>query len=331
VSTWADENAKEDDAAEMGSILRDELQNVNDDELAQGYKIGASLDVIDDDAEFELFYAVCLWKYLEQAKKTHLDGKTTLELESIFSQPVFKKQFEKISQLYNDGNLIRHLTQLAEPYPELKNFIDTTTTDTAQLIPQTEVGKDTPIPSKTAQQTDDDSETEDFREATIGKKAVELRVVIEELLNRVEGKEHEFWDEKVAYNLNDLKGIFESILTLTAYPGENTNTQRAIIDELSGDKRVSPQSAHYYKGRLWLQPFFIILGHLHNKGVWKGDQLSFVRALFSDKPYKYDEKFINACRAKISLGNTTLFKKPEDSKKLNVKWKTWFEWIDTLL
>lgn len=158
VSTWADENAKEDDAAEMGSILRDELQNVNDDELAQGYKIGASLDVIDDDAEFELFYAVCLWKYLEQAKKTHLDGKTTLELESIFAQPAFEKQYEEISQLYNDGKLIQQISQLAEPYPHLRNIFETAM-DEGTKEPQTSKSP----AEKTAQQTDDDSEIRDLK------------------------------------------------------------------------------------------------------------------------------------------------------------------------
>ena len=190
----------------------------------------------------------------------------------------------------------------------------------------------------TPQIEDPSAQEEDFREATIEFKATELYNVIEELLNEIEGREHEFWDDDDNCTLNDIRAAFYNILTTDA--GENINTQRAIIDELSGNKRVSPQSPYYYKGRLWLQPFFIILGHLYNKGVWKGDQLSFVKALFPDMHeessvygvvYKYDKQFIDTCRAKISLGNTTLFKEPKDSKKLNVKWKKWFEWIDTFI
>ena len=329
VSAWVTGNAEEDDAAEMSSILRTEVQIVNDDELAQGYKIGARLDVINDNAAFDFFYAVFLWYYFEQTKKTRLDEKTALELKSVFAQPVFKKQFEEISQLYYDGKLIQHLNQLAESHPELRNLFDiTATTDTAQLTPQTEVGKDTPISRKTAQKTDDDSETEDFRDATSEHKAEVLYNVIEELLNRVEGRVGEFLSAD--YDLADLKAIFESILIADA--GDNKETQQAIIDELSGNKRVSLQSPYYYKGQLWLQPFFYIIGHLFNKGVLicERKETDFVKALFPDKHdkslvhrevYLYDKKFINTCRAKVSLGNTNPPK----------KWKKWFEWIDTLL
>lgn len=217
-------------------------------------------------------------------------------------------------------------------------FENMPTTDTVQLTPQTERKDDTPIPRKLALETDDDSETQDFRDATIEEKVKELEFAINELLDKIEGKEQEFWSDDDNCNLNDIRAAFRDILTTDA--GENINTQRAIIDELSGNKRVSPQSRYYYKRRLWLQPFFIILGHLYKKGVWRGDQLSFVEALFPDRHgkdpvhgvvNKEDFKFLDACRAKISLGNTTLFKDPKDSKKLNEKWKTWFEWIDTFL
>lgn len=275
----------------------------------------------------DFFYKMLLIAYHFLATETSISKPA----KSVIKEILFVPEYEAIWKQYEDSDSIDYLIEEfglivgMQQTPQIKE-------------PAAEEEKYNPIPRKTAQQTDDDSETQDFRDATIEEKVKELKIAINELLDKIEGREHEFWDDDDNCNLNDIRGVFRDILTTDA--GENINTQRAIIDELSGNKRVSLQSRYYYKRRLWVQPFFIILGHLYNKGVWKGDQLSFVKALFPDmhdespvygEVYKYDKEFINTCRAKVSLGNTTLFKEPEDSKKLNDKWKTWFEWIDTFL
>jgi len=257
-------------------------------------------------------------------KKVSIVSLTALD---VLREVVFIPRYEGVWEKYENSNGLELLDQ------DLDIFFGDGIVEDTQPTPQikepaAEEEKDAPVPRKTAQETEDDSKTQDFRDAAPKDKADELYSVIEELLNEIEGREHEFFGDN--YDLNDLKAIFESILKYDA--GESINTQRAVIDELSATnhERVSRQSPYYHKGRLWLLPFFIILGHLYNKGVWNGDQLSFVKALFLDKHdkspvhrvvYPYDKKFIDACRAKVSLGNTN---PPE-------KWEKWFEWIDTLL
>lgn len=246
VSTWADGNVKEDDAAEMGSILRDELQNVNDDELAQGYKIGASLDVINDDAVFELFYTVCLWKYLEQAKKTHLDGKITLELESIFAQPAFEKQYEEISQLYNDGKLIQQISQLAEPYPHLRNIFETAMDEGTKELRT----------SKTL------AEVEAQKEADRKRKEAEAFNLIKELLTNTAGEEDFFKD---GFTLEHLETFFKIILT-----------DKRVLDDLT---KTEKRMIYVYKG-IVLEKFCNIIGYLIHKGVISDSQVQVAEVLF---------------------------------------------------
>lgn len=311
-----------------------------DDFLIEGVVMG--LKALEQDVQKEDFskqewleniFRMVLWCYYTM-KKESIVSLTALD---VLREVVFIPRYEGVWEKYENSNGLELLDQDLDIF--WGDGIVEDTQPTPQIEePAAEEEKDTPVPRKTAQETEDDSKTQDFRDAAPKDKADELYSVIEELLNEIEGREHEFFGDN--YDLNDLKAIFESILKYDA--GESINTQRAVIDELSATnhERVSRQSRYYHKERLWLLPFFIILGHLYNKGVWNGDQLSFVKALFPDKhdkspiygvPYKSDEQFINTCRAKISLGNTTLFKKTEDSKKLDMKWKTWFEWIDTLL
>lgn len=293
--------------------LKNDYPNFNEEDLSyEDYMNLVYMDLLQD-----YYEGVCNYESLSTFAK-HV-------IENILKLDVFKPIWSRYDKF--DKDMWDDLGKRIDEFFEKHGMIDeeeqeeSATSDDNQTTESNAI-----ITTQKAQQADDDSEIQDFRDATFGDKANELYNVIEELLNEIEGREHEFFGDN--YDLNDLKAIFESILKYDA--GENIDTQQAIIEELAGtDKRITPR--YYHEKKLWLQPFFIILGHLYNKGVWKGDQLSFVRALFSDKPYKYDKEFINTCRAKISLGNTTLFKKPEDSKNLNVKWKTWFEWIDTLL
>ncbi len=243
------------------------------------------------------------------------------------------------SRSQEDGDFARELQRKFDDYKRFYGGIDITfeiagtdeTVKETQLIPQIEKPAtkemlDVSSLDKTAQQVTNDSEIQDFKDSTATKKAKELYIIIDGLLDGIAGRENEFLN---GYDLGDLKGIFESILIANA--SEYKEIQRAIIDELSGtdNNRITPQ--YYHRKRLWLQPFFIIIGRLFNKGVLrKGKQRSLVKALFPDKRdkdpkhgivYKEDFDFIESCRNKISTGNQ------EEVKG----WKEKFEWIDKCL
>ena len=113
-----------------------------------------------------------------------------------------------------------------------------------------------------------DSDIQNFKDSTPHEKAKELYDVVLELLNEIEGREGEFLSDD--YILNDLKNVFRDILIMDA--GENIDTQRAIIEELAATEREDISDLYYHKNRLWLQPFFIIIGHLYNKGILIGGQ-----------------------------------------------------------
>ena len=173
-----------------------------------------------------------------------------------------------------------------------------------------------------------DSEIQDFKDSTPQEKAKVLIPIIEELLDKLDGQENVFL---VDCDLGDLKSIFEGILTGNAK--ENGAVQQAIIDELSGTDHNDITPQYYYKNRLWLQPFFIIIGRLFKKEVLKGGQTAFVRALFPEKRgrdleygvvYKEEDAFIQACRAKVSFGNNIETK----MDTLAMRWRKYITWID---
>ena len=271
---------------------------------------------IPEKAPKDFFYKALLIAYGYLVTETSISRSA----KRVIEETLFVPEYEAIWKQYQDLGFIDYIKE------EFNLKVKTQPTPQIEEPVKEEVKDVPPKPKKIAQETDDDSETEDFRDAASEDKAIELYNVIEELLNEIGGREHEFFGDN--YDLNDLKAIFESILKFNA--GESIDTQRAIIDELSAtdNYRITPQ--YRYQERLWLQPFFIIIGHLYNKGVLKGNQKEFVRALFPNKHdrnpvygtvYKDDEQFINTCRAKISKGNTNPLG----------EWKKWFEWIDTLL
>lgn len=177
---------------------------------------------------------------------------------------------------------------------------------------------------KTAQQTDDDSEIRDFKDTEPKEKAKILCPIIRELLETNKERVEDFLKD---YDLEEVKGMIENILIADAK--EYTNIQREIIDDLSGtDHKKS--SRYYYKNRLWLLPFFQIIGRLFKWEVLVGKrkQKAFVKALFPemrcdkdpefDVVYKEEFDFIETCRNRISKGNTG---QPKE-------WKEKYEWID---
>lgn len=168
------------------------------------------------------------------------------------------------------------------------------------------------------------TQKESFKDAEPKEKAKVLCTIIQELLETNKERVEEFLG---GYELCEVEGMIEAILTADAK--EHTNIQREIIDDLSGTDHKN-SSRYYYKDRLWLLPFFQIIGRLFKWKVLVGKrkQKAFVKALFPemrcdkdpefDVVYKEEFDFIETCRNRISKGNTG---QPKE-------WKEKYEWID---
>ena len=308
VSTWSNGNTEENGVLDIFSIMNDELQNVNDDEFAEGYKIGTSVDVTND-AVFELLYTGCFWWYLELVKKIDLDGQTASELKSVFVQPAFEKQYEETSQLYKDGKLIQHIRQLAEPYPWLRDAFETATDDVS-TIERKEEPQTSKIPA----------EIEAQKEADRKRKEAETFNLIKELLANTAGEKDFF---KNGFTLEHLETFFKIILT-----------DKDVLDALTKtDKRMK----YVYKG-IVLEKFCNIIGYLIHKEVISDVQVQVANALFgmeetkmailywkpiektSQEAFDRDENLFKTCCSYISNGRTDYSK-----TFINPKIR---EWID---
>ena len=250
VSTWSNGNTEENGVLDIFSIMNDELQNVNDDEFAEGYKIGTSVDVTND-AVFELLYTGCFWWYLELVKKIDLDGQTASELKSVFVQPAFEKQYEETSQLYKDGKLIQHIRQLAEPYPWLRDAFETATDDVS-TIERKEEPQTSKIPA----------EIEAQKDALRKKKEAEAFNLIRDLLINTAGEKDFF---KEGFTLGQLIEFFEKILTVDS-----------VLDAVT---KTNNKTKYVYKG-IVLEKFCNIIGYLISKEVIIYPQKKAAEALF---------------------------------------------------
>lgn len=245
-------------------------------------------------------------------------------IENILKSDAFKSIWSKYDRF--DEDMWEDLDKRIDEFFEKHGIIDeeeqereeSATADDNQTTESNAI-----ITTKKAQQTDDDSKIQDFRDTEPKEKARILCPIIRELLETNKERVEDFLKD---YDLEEVKGMIDNILIADAK--EYTNIQREIIDDLSGtDHGIS--SRYYYKKRLWLLPFFQIIGRLFKKGVLVGKrkQRAFVKALFPemrDKDpelgvvYKEEFDFIETCRSRVSQGNRG---QPDD-------WEERYKWID---
>ena len=254
-------------------------------------------------------YKELLSGYCQESLKLSTYAK--IEIERLLKSKYFESIWSRFDEF--DKNTAKVLEKEIDEYYKKHGIL----VDGAD---ETEEGGMQPTPRFEESST----QKESFKDAEPKEKAKVLCTIIQELLETNKGRVEEFLG---GYELCEVEGMIEAILTADAK--EYTNIQREIIDDLSGTDHKN-SSRYYYKDRLWLLPFFQIIGRLFKWEVLVGKrkQKAFVKALFPemrcdkdpefDVVYKEEFDFIETCRNRISKGNTG---QPKE-------WKEKYEWID---